>query len=144
VEAPSPPPPPAQRAPETIGRAFREARRSGITVRQAAAIVGADEDIPLDVLKVSLTSAETDGRRRRRKNQESLEAAIELSKKEAEKKKAAASNASRHAQEQARAVRILAGKVDENDEDEENPYYVFSKRFKDDGAGGSGKGKSPM
>ena len=137
VEAPSPPP---QRAPETIGRAFREARRAGRTVREAAAIVGADEELPLDVVKVSFTSAETDSRRRRRKNQEALEAAIELSKKEAEeKKKVAASNASRHAQEQARAVRILAGKVDDNDEAEEDPYFAFRKRFKDDAAGGSGK-----
>ena len=134
-----------QRASKTVGRAFRKARRAGHTIREAATVAGEDDDIPLEVVKFSLNSAESDACRRRRKNQEALEAAIELSKNEAKKKKVAA-NASRLVEVQAHAVRILSRQVDDNDDSEEDPYMVFCKRFKYDTAGGSGKGKgkAPM
>ena len=100
-----------------------------------------EADVPPDVVAYSLTTAETDARRLRRKNKEMFDAAVAASMRDAEVNTAAA----RLASGQARHVRLMAARSRSGNGtsgSSGDPYAVF-ERVRRPGADEKGKGKAP-
>ena len=98
-------------------------------------LAGVTEPVPLTILARSLTTAETDARRLRRKNKVMLDAAIAESEKEAAKNDRAA----RLAEEQIRAVCMIAALSYSSSSSHADTYAAFEILRRNDKGNGPAK-----
>ncbi|KAE8818215.1 hypothetical protein D1007_04093 [Hordeum vulgare] len=105
------------RTPEPEARATRRERQQNREKGEAlasrrstlSASVDYEDALLAGVLRRSLTTTESDARRLRRKNADTLQLAIQLSEREAAKEAATKAKSARHAKEQARLLCRLCG-----------------------------------